>query len=208
MSKISRADSADKTGPKAFIFIGRSGCGKGTQVELFKDKLKERGESKTLHVETGSFFREFIKGNSFTEILSKRIVDSGGLMPEAFAIYLWVNYLNKDFTGKEDLLFDGVARKLHEATILDGALKFYGIKKYKVIYLNVSEEWATDRLLARAGGRKDDTEEGIKNRMKFFEKEVVPSIDFFRNNKDCNFVDINGEQSIDEVHEEIVRKVF
>ncbi|HPS65294.1 MAG TPA: nucleoside monophosphate kinase [Ignavibacteria bacterium] len=148
--------------PTAYIFIGRSGCGKGTQVELFKKVLAENSEAKILHIETGSFFREFIKGDLYTQKLSKSIVETGGLMPESLVTGLWINYLINNYTGKENLIFDGAPRKLQEAVLLDGTLKFYGIKCYRVIHINTSKEWCTARLLAR--GRKDDTKEGIEKR--------------------------------------------
>jgi len=190
----------------AYIFIGRSGCGKGTQVELFKKLLEEKGEAKTLHIETGTFFREFIKGSTYTQTLSKKIVESGGLMPGALALDLWVNYLVKNFTGKENLLFDGAPRIVYEAELLDAVLKFYGIPNYKVIYINTSRKWCTDRLTARA--RKDDTAEGIAKRMAWFEKDVVPCLDFFKSDKNCNVFDINGEQSIEAVHQDISKAIF
>ena len=192
--------------PKAFIFIGRSGCGKGTQVESFNKVIKEKTGAETIHVETGAFFREFIKGDGYTEELTKQVLNTGGLMPESFVIGLWVSHLMKNFSGKENLIFDGAPRKLQEAILLDGTLNFYGIKNYKVIYVNVSKEWATKRLLGR--GRKDDTEEGISKRMAWFENDVVPCVDYFKNNKNCEVLEINGEQTVEEVHAEIMKKVF
>jgi adenylate kinase family enzyme len=206
MFNIFKKENAEKVEPMAFVFIGRSGCGKGTQVELLKEELKNRYGLNILHLETGSFFREFIKGNSYTQVLSKKTVDSGGLMPGALAMGLWVNYLAKHFTGKENLFFDGAPRKLQEAELLDGVLNFYGIKRYKVVYMNVGKKWSHDRLLAR--GRKDDTEEGIEKRMAWFDKDVIPCVEYFRNNQNCDFLDINGEQTIEEVRTEINKKVF
>jgi adenylate kinase len=205
MTNISKIEE-NKAGLETCIFIGRSGCGKGTQVALYMNKLKEINGLNTLHVETGSFFREFIKSSSYTSQITKGIVDTGGLMPESIVIGLWVNYLINNFTGKENLVFDGAPRKLCEATLLDGTLKFYNIQKYKVVYINVSREWASTRLLAR--GRKDDTKEGIEKRMAWFDKDVLPSVEFFKQNEDCEFIDINGEQTIDQVSEEILKKVF
>src|SRR3989344_5331720 len=112
--------------PKAFIFLGRSGCGKGTQADLLIKHLRQaKVGKKVLHVETGAFLREFIKGNSLTQKLTKKVVASGGLMPEAIAVGLWTGYLFKNFTGTEDIIFDGCPRKLHEALLLDSALQFY-----------------------------------------------------------------------------------
>lgn len=191
---------------QVYIFIGRSGCGKGTQVKFFMDKLRENNGAKVLHIETGSLFREFIKGQTYTEILSKQTVESGGLMPGALAIERWSDYLINNYTGKEYLIFDGAPRIVQESVLLDGILKFYGIEKYNVIYINVSKKWSHNRLFAR--GRKDDTEEGIAKRMNWFDEDVMPCIEYFKNNKNCEFIDVNGEQTIEEVHGELVKKVF
>jgi adenylate kinase len=191
--------------PQAFIFIGRSGCGKGTQVELFKNELVKKDGRKILHIETGNMLREFITGTSYTEALTKKTLDAGGLMPEAVVVYFWMKYLVDNFSGVENLLFDGAPRKLPEAILLDGALNFYGIKRYKVVFINVSRQWAADRLLARK--RADDTEEAINKRMDWFENEVMKSIDFFRVDQHGQFIEINGEQSIDDVHKEIMNRI-
>ncbi|MFH1454734.1 MAG: nucleoside monophosphate kinase [bacterium] len=196
----------NKTSSGAYIFIGRSGSGKGTQVELFRKELEKRSNSKILHIETGAFFREYIKGGSYTEKLSKQVVETGGLMPEAIVVGLWVDYLNKNYTGKENIVCDGAPRKLHEADLLDGMFNFLEITKYKVIHINTSVKWCTERLLAR--GRRDDTEEGIAKRMHWYDTEVMKTINFFENSKNCRLIEVNGEQTIEQVHAELVSKVF
>ena len=190
----------------AYIFIGRSGCGKGTQVELFKKNLGENSSAKILHIETGSSFREFIKTDSFIAKLSKQTVESGGLMPACTAVNLWVNYLIAHYTGHENMIFDGAPRKYEEAPMLGEMLVFLGIKNYKVIHINTSREWCTARLLAR--GRKDDSAEGIKKRMDWYDIEVSRSINFFETDSNCECIDVNGEQTIEQVHEELIKKVF
>ena len=192
--------------PQTFIFIGRSGCGKGTQADLLTKHLCEHDKlCKTLHIETGAFLREFVKGDSYTQKLSKKILDEGALMPESVMVALWENYLFDNYTGKENLIFDGAPRKLHEAQLLDSALKFYDIKKPSIIYMNVSREWSEKRLLGRA--RKDDKLEVIERRLAWFNSEVIPTINFYKNNPDYNFLDINGEQTIEEVNKEIIAKL-
>jgi len=201
-----KRNSVLKSEPMAFIFIGRSGGGKGTQVELFKNELSKKDGKKILHVESGSLLREFMKGNSYTQIRLKKIIDSGGLVPESIIISLWSQYLKDNFTGNENILFDGTPRKFREAVVLDDALKFYDFEKYYIININVSREWATKRLLARQ--RKDDMKAAIDKRMDWFDTEVMQSINYFRNNECCHFIEVNGEQTIDEVHNEIMSKVF
>ena len=195
----------NENGQQVCIFIGRSGCGKGTQVELFMKNLEKINGLKTLHIETGSLLRKLATETSYTALMTKDIIGNGGLMPESIVINLWVNYLINNYTGKENLIFDGAPRKLPEAILLDGTLQFYGIKKYKVIHINTSKKWATERLLAR--GRSDDTKEGIAKRMHWYDTEVMKSINFFKKNKNCEFVDVNGEQTIEKVHEELMRKI-
>ena len=127
----------------ACLFIGRSGCGKGTQVELFIKKIQEVNGLKTLKVETGSLLRELAKKPSLTAVKTKELLDNGELMPESLVIGLWSSYLIENYSGNENLVFDGLARRLTEAVILDAALRFYNILKYKVVYINVSREWGT-----------------------------------------------------------------
>ena len=190
----------------ACLFIGRSGCGKGTQVELFIKKIQEVNGLKTLRIETGSLLRDLAAKTSLTAVKTKELLDKGALMPESLVIGLWSSYLIENYSGEENLVFDGLARRLTEAVILDAALKFYNIPKYKVVYINVSRKWGTERLLAR--NRKDDTEEDIKNRMDWFDTNVSSSIEYFKNNKNCDFIDVNGEKTIEEVHSEVMKKVF
>ncbi len=199
-------ENTNKSESQAYIFIGRSGCGKGTQVELFKKELGEKTGLETIHVETGSLLRDFTKNNgSYSAERTGEVIYTGGLMPEAMVIYLWMRKVVENFTGKENLIFDGAPRKINEAILLDGALNFYGIKKYKVIYINVSKEWATERLLARQ--RKDDSVEGINKRMEWFDNEVMKSIEFFQVDQHGEFIEVNGEQSIEDVHKELMSKV-
>lgn len=193
-------------GSEAFIFIGRSGCGKGTQVKLLMNILKEKRGKTILHVETGAFLREYIKGDSYVQKLVANILQTGGLVVEPILVALWGDYLMKNYSGKEDMVFDGAPRKLQEAILLDSMLIFLGIKKYKVVHINTSSKWSTDRLLAR--GRSDDTKEGIAKRMHWYDTDVMQSINFFQSNKNCEFIDVNGEQTIEEVSKELISKVF
>ena len=197
---------SNKENLEACIFIGRSGCGKGTQVALYMDKLKEINNLKTLHIETGSLLRALVKTDTYTAQKTKNIIETGALMPESIVIGLWTNYLMTNFSNKENLVFDGAPRRLTEAELLDGTLRFYQIPKYKVVYINVSSKWATERLLAR--GRGDDKPEGIAKRMAWFDKDVMPCIDFFKKQQACNFIEINGEQTIEQVSQDVLEKVF
>lgn len=193
--------------PKTFIFYGASGSGKGTQALLLKKYLEKIDNSrKTLYMETGVHLRELAKDDSYTSHLTRDVIENGSLMPEFLPIWTWSNFLINNFTGKENLILDGLARRVDEAPVLDGALKFYKSEKPSVIILNVSDSWSTKRLTER--GRRDDNKEGIKRRIDWYKLNVIPTIEFFRNQiSTYNTYDINGEQTIEEVHNEIIGKL-
>lgn len=192
---------------QAFIIIGRSGCGKGTQADLLIEHLQSIGDrkSKVLHIESGKLLRDFAIGDNFTQQKIKSVLAGGTLVPESVIVSLWTDYLINNYTGGENMVFDGTPRKLHEAQLLDNALKFYGVEKPVVIYMNVSEHWSRKRLEGRA--RKDDTPDAIKRRLEWFETEVTKTLDFYKNSSYYNFIDINGEQPISDVQNEILAKL-
>ena len=193
--------------PKTFIIIGRSGCGKGTQANLLKEYVKkELPESEMLCVEAGERFREFLKNGTYASNLATDIYADGRLQPAFLSIWVWADTLIKSLDENKHLMLDGSPRKLNEANVLDEALRFYRRENPYLIFINVSREWATERLKARM--REDDkNDESIKKRLDWYESDVVPAIEFFREAPYYNFLEINGEQSIEKVHEEIIKKI-
>jgi adenylate kinase family enzyme len=55
--------------------------------------------------------------------------------------------------------------------------------------------------------REDDNAKEIAHRLSWYEKNVVPALRHFQGNPYYKFVEINGEQSIEEVHQEILEKI-
>ncbi|MEK7614380.1 MAG: nucleoside monophosphate kinase [Patescibacteria group bacterium] len=191
-----------------FIFVGRSGCGKGTQIELLKKYLEEKNSGcSVVLIETGGRFRSFIAGDSYASDLSKEIMEKGELQPEFLAVLMWSEEMIDKIKGNEHLLIDGAPRRLREAMVLDTALRFFKKEQPIVVHLDVSSEWSKERLRDR--GRKDDIgEEEVKKRLAWFDTEVKPAIDWFREEPYYRVVDINGEQTIEEVHRDIVSAIF
>ncbi len=191
---------------KSFIFIGRSGCGKGTQAKLLSEYLKKTDPKReVLYIQTGAEFREFIKGDSDTQKLSKEIYDVGGIQPEFLAVYMWANVFVNKFTKNEYVIMDGMPRKMHEAGVLDSAFEFYKLERPIVIHMDISHEESVNRLMSR--GRIDDNREDISERLSWYETDVVPAIEYYKNNKHYKFLHINGIQSIEDIHKEIISKI-
>jgi len=192
---------------QTFIFIGRSGCGKGTQIDLLSERLKKDTPDIGInYISTGKDLRKFWAEEGYSQTLSKEIVENGDLQPEFLVTYLWGKDLVEDMKGNEHLILDGTPRRLNEAEVLDSAIRFYKRENPIVIYMNVSREWAIDRLMGR--GRADDTVEGVSKRLDWFDRDVIPAIEYLKNNSTYKFLDINGEQTIEEVNKEIMEKVY
>lgn len=190
--------------PHTFVFIGRSGCGKGTQVENLLTYLKEKdAESPIFYVETGQRFRDFIATPGYTNTLAQNIQKYGGLQPSFLAVWMWANIFIEKLQPEQHLVIDGTPRKLGEAIIFTDAMKFYS-RRPTIVYLNVSREWSETRLKERH--RVDDVTDSIQKRLDWFDTDVVPVIEYFKTNKEVNFLDINGEQTIEEVWRELLEK--
>lgn len=189
--------------PHAFILIGRSGCGKGTQAALLEPVIASKNGLPVLHIETGNFFREFVKGDSYSSHLSQDINMADTRQPDFLACYMWTKAFINDIKGLTNLILDGVSRSANEAKLLETALTFYSIKDIYVIHLNVSRDWSAKHLLAR--GRADDANmDRINKRLDWFERDVKPSIEYYRADPKYHFIEVNGEQPIERVHADIV----
>ena len=196
---------------ETFIFIGASGSGKGTQVALLEEYLKMKGrETPIFHVQTGEHFREFIKADTYAAHIAREVQEKGGLQPSFLAMWIWSDLFVKNLTGQEHVILDGAPRTLSEAHHLDIALKFFKREQPTVIYLKVHREWSFKHLMARAEkeGRTDDTEHSINRRLDWFDHDVLPTVNHYRRDRDYDFVEVNGERSIEEVHREIIANVF
>ncbi|HEY4514548.1 MAG TPA: nucleoside monophosphate kinase [Candidatus Paceibacterota bacterium] len=192
---------------KTFILVGRSGSGKGTQAKLLIETLRLRDAGTPVaYLEGGEKFRELIARDTFTSLLARKIMEEGGLQPAFLAIHNWSHLFIESITGNEHLIIDGSPRKLNEARILSEALKFYKRDKPIVLHVSVSREWSKERLLERK--RADDGAISVEARLNWFESDVAPAIEYFRDQGSMRVIDINGEQSIEDVQREIVSKVW
>ena len=193
--------------PQLFVFLGRSGCGKGTQASLITKYLNEHDPNAgVFYVSTGEEFRKLAQADTYSGKRTKEIIEKGEFMPAFLAVLMWSTVMTRDYKEGMHMLIDGSPRKLPEANIFDSVAPFFNLGKPNIIYMNVSSEWATDKLLKRAvaQGRKDDTEEAVKERMKAFDDFLYPVIQSYKDRTDVNFCEINGEQTIEKVHEDIV----
>ena len=193
---------------QTLIFIGRSGCGKGTQVELLQEYIKKQDQKRYLfYIETGERFRQFIKEHSLSSRLAAEIYKSGSRQPDFIAVWMWSHLLVERMTGEEHVIFDGTPRSFQEAQIIDTAITFYNRQHPQVIYLNISREASKARMIARR--RMDDINpEEIERRLSWFETDVIPAVEYFRKHSRYNFIELDGGQPVEAVQRELLLKAF
>jgi adenylate kinase family enzyme len=188
---------------KAVIFIGRSGCGKGTQSKVLTDYFKkDNAATGVLYIQTGLELRKFMEGTLHTQKMAKEVNVRGGLQPEFLTVYMWSHVFAEQYNGDQHVIIDGTPRKYHEAGVLNSVFEFYGIQKPYVIYLDIPKSVSVDRLLARK--RADDTREDIEARLAWFETDVIPAIEYYRHNPEYHFAQIDGTRSVEDISKDII----
>ena len=189
-----------------FILIGRSGGGKDTQAKLLQTYLENKGYAKVQHITTGGGFREFVERDEYVAKLSHIANHTGGLQPEFLAVWNWANIFINTLTGDETIILDGAPRKPFEVHVLHSAIAFLGYTDPVVIYLDVPESVCKAQLLGR--GRDDDVnEETVNRRMGWFETEVLPTFNVYLSDPRYKVIHVNGHQSQEEVHSELILKL-
>ena len=98
-------------------------------------------------------------------------------------------------------MLDGYPRTMEQAKELDKLLEKLNYKIDAIINLNVAENIIIKRLLNR--GRSDDNEETIKNRIKVFESQSKPVLEYY---KDKVYI-IDVESFENETPEDIYKKI-
>ena len=190
----------EKTKPLNFVFIGRSGSGKGTQAKLLLDHFPDM-----IYVSTGDLMRDLAKYDTDAGKRIKELLDEGGLAFDDMATSLWMYTISHTVKSDQGIIGDGFPRRLIEAQNLDRFLDWLERKEQtRVLLIDISREEALKRLKLR--GREDDVEdEDIKNRLDYFEEKVVPVIEYYQDQN--RLIQINGEQTREEVFQEILQKI-
>jgi len=205
------------------IFLGPPGIGKGTLAKMLAKNLK------VPHVSSGDIIREEIRLKTKPGIEVESFVEKGLLIPDDIVIELIRDRLKKD-DCKNGIIFDGFPRTIPQAEHLDKA----GIKINKVINFTASEKTIIGRISGRrmckkcniiyhiinippkvegvcdkCGNelyqRKDDKPEAIKKRLKVYEKQTKPLIDYYK--KKGLIVDVDTEKPIPEIFKDTLAAI-
>lgn len=177
------------------ILIGIQGAGKSTQGNLLHEKLA------VPYLSTGHIFRQLAKEHTPQGRYIKEVMTAGYLIPDEKTLEIVSEYLSRPEYEKGYVL-DGFPRTLTQAEAFKNGID-------KVIYLVVSDKEALWRLAYRSGenaeAREDETLAAIKKRIELFHNFTEPVLDYYR--KKGALLEIDGEQSIEEIHSEIMKKL-
>lgn len=182
-----------------FVFVGRPGSGKGTQAKQLAERM---GFS---YFATGDWFRARAKEESPLGTLVRDTIDSGKLMPHWFASYIVQDFvLNQPM--EQTLILDGSNRTLPEAQQFDEYMQWLE-REYRVIYLDVSADEITKRIVGRGkdSGRADDAEDAIRTRIDEYDQHTQEALKFLEGRGVVIHVD--GERSIEDIAVDIERLV-
>ncbi len=192
----------DTNRARSFLFFGPSGAGKGTQVKLLEDYLKSKSDREIVKLDMGARLREVVQEGRYAGRKIDSIISQGQFLPGTVPVYFMYDFLIENFRPEMTLLADGVVRSAVQAQAFHEAMYFFEHEDYEIIFINLSDESITKRLLGR--GRNDDTPEGIKKRIEQYKDQVYPLLDLFRS-FGKEIIEIDGEPDIDTVHKSILK---
>ena len=178
------------------LVLGPQGSGKGTQAK----RISEAHEIP--HVSTGDMFRSAIAactplGNQVAPILA-----SGELVPDELTIALIRDRLGED-DALRGFVLDGFPRNVEQAVALDEMLADIGRGIDTVLFFDVTDDLAAERMRGRAAGegRTDDTPEVIERRLAIYHEQTEPVVGRYR--AAGILVSLRAERSVDDVAAEI-----
>jgi adenylate kinase len=205
------------------ILLGGPGSGKGTQA---KRLVKQLG---LVQISTGDMLREARAAGTELGKKAAEFMNAGKLVPDDV-----VNGIVKERLVRPDcedgFILDGYPRTLEQAKALDAA----GVKLDHALSIDVPEDALVERLTGRltcpgcgqmfhrlfgpprkddvcdmCGGklitREDDNEVTVRNRLKVYNEQTAPLIDYYQ--EKGLLTAISGDGSPDQVLERILAVV-
>ena len=155
------------------ILFGPPGAGKGTQADFIRERYEVE------HISTGDVLREAMKNETEVGLYAKSFMDKGELVPDEVVTEIIRQKISA--IGERGFMLDGFPRTLEQARSLNGILTDAGIGIDAVIFLEVPDEEVVQRITKRQKieGRRDDTEDVIRNRLRVYKDQTSPLKDFY-----------------------------
>ncbi|MCX6358144.1 MAG: adenylate kinase [Candidatus Aureabacteria bacterium] len=209
------------------VLLGPPGAGKGSQAKVLCEKFK------IPHISTGDMFRAAYKENTpLGRMAHDQYWGKGALVPDDITIGLVRDRLGADDCRAAGFLLDGFPRTVTQAEGLDRILEELRQRLDRVFYLKTSKEVILQRLGGRrvckgcghnyhtvnmppkhngvcdgCGGalyrRPDDNEETILNRLKVYEEQTAPLVDYYT--KKGLLAAVNSDTPVQGTHAQVMK---
>jgi adenylate kinase len=205
------------------ILLGPPGAGKGTQAQRMVERYH------IPQISTGDILRAAVKGSTPLGTKAKGYMDQGQLVPDEIVIGIIEERLKAE-DCQPGFILDGFPRTIPQAEALQPILTKNGKKIDHVINIEVESEELVRRLTGRrtckncgamfhllfqppkkegicdrCGGllyqRADDNEETIRTRLKEYEKQTAPLVEYYRGQKALR--SIQGMGGPDQIFDQI-----
>lgn len=191
---------------RVFIFVGRSGSGKGTQIHLLKDFITKKYNEKAYHIEMGEILRNFFQEEGYIQEKAKDSTNNHGNFQPDFIINSLLISNVMHFDNKESVLFfDGYPRNVFQLETLKDFLKYLEHKNAVFVNIEVSRQVSKERMLKR--GRVDDHEEAINNRLDSYDNFVLPMIEVAKKDSFFNYLEVIGEDTVENIYKKIIENL-
>ncbi|MEE8334999.1 MAG: adenylate kinase [Candidatus Neomarinimicrobiota bacterium] len=206
------------------VMVGPPGGGKGTQANLLKNHFN------ILHLSTGEILRTELNANSKIGEKARIYMDKGHLVPDEILLDMMARRL-KQKDCESGYLLDGFPRTIPQAQEFDKILINLSHQLDAVIELELRKEKVVERLSNRmacldcgeitnllfhnsakketcrnCGGklyqRKDDKPQVILQRLKIYDQQTSPLLDYYREKGILRIV--NGEGDIKKITSRIL----
>jgi adenylate kinase len=184
---------------KVLVVFGPPGAGKGTQAAMLSKRLCY------LHLSTGQMFRDAVKSGSDLGKKVGKVIDAGNLVSDKMTSEIIDSYFSKNRKAP-GIILDGYPRNINQCYTMDDFLKKYNLE-LEILNLTADSDELVKRLLKRAEieKRKDDNKETIEKRLKIYEKDTKPILDYYKNK--IKIYNIDGLGSIEEVNRRIMKSL-
>lgn len=209
------------------ILLGPPGAGKGTQAKRVIEEFD------IPHISTGDIFRKNIKEKTELGQKVEGLLAEGKLVPDELTIEIVWDRLDQE-DCKNGFLLDGFPRTIPQAEALDEGLAKRGLKLDRVLNIDVDKDSLVKRLSGRrvcpsCGAsyhidnnptkvdgicdacqtpviqREDDKEETVLDRIKVYDSQTKPLVDFY-SKQDLVFT-VDGTLPIDEITNKLVTEL-
>jgi adenylate kinase len=196
------------------VLVGPPGAGKGTQAEFIAAELS------VPKISTGDIFRANVSEGSALGVEARRYMDAGELVPDEVTINM-VRERLAEADAIDGFLLDGFPRTVPQALALDAMLDDLNTALDIVLELDVDNDEVVRRLSGRrncrrcgrvwhvefdptvqagvcdrCGGdlylRDDDKPEVIKERLRIYDRDTSPLIDYYAKQGKVRGIDALG----------------